>query len=137
MVGRGHGVLGPEEVAELLPEGAGELAAAVRDDALRDAVVLDPAGDEGVGTLRCGDALEWDGNQPAGEPVNDSEQVGMALGRRQRTDDVDVQGVELASRRGEGLVGRLAVLLDLGGLAVRAGADRTHSAMSLAMDGQV
>ena len=58
VVGRGHCVVAAKKVAQFGPQGAGELSAPVRDNALGSPVVLNPVVQKGSGTLSSGDASE-------------------------------------------------------------------------------
>ncbi len=72
------------------PNGGGELGATVRSEDMGEAETGNPIGTEGFRTGRgCGGG-KGNGLSPTGGSVHEGEDVGVALGRREGTNDVNV-----------------------------------------------
>ena len=71
------------------------------------------AGQEGGSAGFSRGIRHWNGFRSAGIPINAGEQVSVALGRRQRTNDIDMNVVKAGVRRRKGLQGGFDILVDL------------------------
>jgi len=88
MIGGGGVVCDVEKGAKVGPEGGGELRTTVRGDVARHTVARDPVVNEVGGS---GSGGEGNGVDPAGGAVHDGEKMGVSLGGRERTNQVDVK----------------------------------------------
>ena len=118
MVGRRELGLGTQELVELVPELSDELCAAVRGDISGRTKPGNPVAQERVRAGLGGGICQRDGFRPLGEAVDDGEEVPVAPGFRQRSDQINVQAVEAFLRRLAGGQRRAGVAGDLGRLAV-------------------
>ena len=68
-------MLGPQEGAEALEQGAAELGASVGDDAGRNSIAANPGFSKGLGHRVRLDVLQGNGLDPPGQPVYAGEDV--------------------------------------------------------------
>ena len=115
---RGPVQLDAEEVGEGRPEVGRELRSSVGGHVAWDPEASDPVTGECSGAGLGVDGGQRDGLWPSGEPVNYGEQVGVPLGRRKRSNKVDVDMVKPMWRDSERLQGGLDMAVHLGALAV-------------------
>ena len=123
VVGAGPDARGSEELGEFCPEPGLELGSSVGGDELWHAEASDPATDEMAGH---GDGIHGgkrDCFGPSGEPVHDSQQVGVAVRRWKWSDQIDMDVLETRVGCLEVAHRWLGVTLDFGSLAVMAGTD--------------
>lgn len=123
VVGAGPDPRGAEKLGDFCPEAGLELGSSVGGDEFGYSEAGDPAADE-MPSHRDG----VHGGQrnclgPSGEAVDDSQEIGVAMGRRKWSDKVDVDVQEARVRWLEAAHGWLRVALDLGTLAVLAAPD--------------
>ena len=123
MIGAGADPSCPQETRNFCPESGLELGASVRRDELRYPETGDPAADEV--SCDCGGVhrRQWYRLRPAGEAIDDRQQVRVAAGWRQWADQIDVDVLEPSARGLEAAHGRLGVAVNLRALTVLAGAD--------------
>jgi len=122
MVGCGGAVGDVEGVAEVRPEGRGELRATIRSDDGRDAETSNPVVDEGVCAVGGGGRGERYRVWPASGAVDDGEKVCVTRGMRKGTDQVNVNVRKLLGRDRNDLGRNGGVLVNFGALAGEAGA---------------
>ena len=119
MVGGGEAVLDTLLLADVGPDGGGELMSLVRGELSWHAKAHHPCGDEGIGAHRGLHVLEGDSLNPAGSAINHREEVSAAIvccGERANQVHLVVQ--EALVWHGDGLDGRGWLLGDFGALAV-------------------
>ena len=122
VVGGGGVVVDVEGLAEVVPEGGGELRAKVRCDEGGDAVAGDPVADEGVGAVGGVGRGEGDGIWPAGGAVHNGEAVVVAGRGGKGANKVKVNVGEWLRTDRDRLRAEGSVAVDFGGLAEDAGA---------------
>jgi hypothetical protein len=93
------------------------LRVVVRGDGLRKSKTRDPGGTEGISTGFCGGGSKGNGLSPAVGLVNDSEDVGVALRGRERSNKIHMDMRETAGRNGNGNRRWGNVGVNFGGLA--------------------
>ena len=80
-----------ELLAEVRPQGRGELRATIRGDVGGNTKAGDPLVDEGLGTVGGGGRCHRNGFHPAGGAVDDGEKVSVTCRWWQRTHEINVQ----------------------------------------------
>ena len=91
MVGGGRVVGDVELLAEMRPEGRGELRATIRGDVGGNTKAGNPLMYEGLGAVGGGGRGHGNGLHPSGGAINDGEEMSVARRRRQGTHQIDVQ----------------------------------------------
>jgi hypothetical protein len=104
-----------EEMGKVVPKGGNELGSTIRGNCMGKAKMGNPGGTEGISTDSGRGGRKRNGLNPAGGLVNDGEDVGVALGRRERSHKVRMG--KTAGRNGNLGWRRRNVGVGFGGLA--------------------
>ena len=117
MVGCSPNRSDPKKGRHLTPQSRGKLASLVRDNTGRNAKTGNPPAEKSSGAGGSGNVLERKSLHPTGKPIDDREEIGTALGDRERADQVKIEGFKTAVRKRKIMERGLGVTEYLGTLA--------------------